>query len=62
MTLSSATTPGLSVPGGNVNKGVLCIPQSSNITEASLSDFLVSYQRNSLGECNPFAEMQFKLM
>ena len=38
MTLSAATTPGLSWPESNGNEGVLHIPQSSNITEASPSD------------------------
>ena len=28
----SATIPGQSEPGSNGNEGVLCIPQSSNIT------------------------------
>ena len=41
-TLSGATTPGQSEPGSNSNKGVLRIPQSSNITGASPSDCLVS--------------------
>ena len=39
-TLSGATTPAQSGPGNNGNKGVLCIPQSSSITEASTSDCL----------------------
>ena len=41
-TLLDATTPGQSGTGSNGNKGVLCIPQSSNITGALPSDF-VSY-------------------
>ena len=57
-TLSGATTSGQSGPGSNGNKGVLCIPQSSSITGASTSDFLVSYLGHSLGELYPFAEMQ----
>ena len=42
-TLSFATTRGQSGPGSNGNERVLCIPQSSSITGASLSDCLVSY-------------------
>ena len=42
-TLSGATTPGQSGPGSDGNKGVLCIPQSSSITEASPSNCFVSY-------------------
>ena len=34
MTLLGATTPGHSGPGGDDNKDVLRIPQSSSITEA----------------------------
>ena len=49
-TLSGATTSGQSGPGSNGNKGVLCIPQSSNITGASPSDCLVSYPGHVLGE------------
>ena len=48
-TLSGATTPGHSGPGSDGNEGVLCIPQSSSITETSLSDCLVSYPGHSLG-------------
>ena len=40
----------LSGPGSDGNEGVLCIPQSSSITGASLSDCLVSYPGHSLGE------------
>ena len=50
-TLSGATTPGQGGPGSNGNDGVLCIPQSSSVTRASLSDYLMSYPRHS-------AEMQ----
>ena len=42
-TLSGATRPGQSGPGSDGNEGVLRIPQSSSITEASPSDCLVSY-------------------
>ena len=44
MTLSGATTPGQSRPGSNGIEEVLCIPQRSNITEASPFDCFVSYQ------------------
>ena len=47
-TLSGATTPAQSGPWSNANEGVLCIPQSSRITEASLSDCLMLYPRHSL--------------
>ena len=43
MNLSGATIWGQSVPGSNANERVLRIPQSSRITEASSSDFLVPY-------------------
>ena len=42
MTLSGATFPGQSGPGSNGNGDILCIPQSSSITGASLSDCLIS--------------------
>ena len=48
--LSGATTPGQSGPGSDSNEGVLHIPQSFNITEASPSDCLVSHAGHSLGE------------
>ena len=57
-TLSGVTTPNQSGPGGDGNDGALRIPQSSNITEASPSDCLVSYPRHSLGVSYPSAEMQ----
>ena len=47
--LSSATTPSQSGAGNDGNEGVLRIPQSSSITEASSSDCLVSYRGDSLG-------------
>ena len=40
-TLSGATDPGQSGPGIDGNEGVLCIPQSSSITESLLSECLV---------------------
>ena len=42
------TNSGQSGPGIDGNKGVLCIPQSSSITEASPADCLVSYQNTLL--------------
>ena len=56
--LSNATTPGQSGPGSDGNKRVIYIPQSSNITEASPSDCLVSYQGYTLGESYPSVEKQ----
>ena len=44
---SGATTLGQSGHGSNVNEGVLCIPQSSIITGALLSDCLVSHSGHS---------------
>ena len=58
MTLSGATAPGQSEPMSDGNEGVLRIPQSSSIIEASPSDCLVSYLVHLLGECYPSAEMQ----
>ena len=57
-TLLSATTPSRSGPGSDGNEGVLCILQSSSITEASPSDCLVSYAGHLLGESYPSAETQ----
>ena len=47
-TLSGPTTPGQSEPGSNGNKGVLWIPQSSSMREASPSDYFMSYPGQSL--------------
>ena len=47
-TLSGATIPGQIGPGSDSNEGVLRIPQSSSIIEASTSDYLVSYPELSL--------------
>ena len=58
MTLSGTTTPGQSGPGSDDNEGVLCIPQSANITGASPSDCLMSYPGHSLGESYPSVEIQ----
>ena len=57
-TLSGATTPDQSGHGGNGNEEVLRIPQSSCITEASLSDCLMSYPGHLLWESYLSAEMQ----
>ena len=46
-------------PGSDGNKGVLCVPQSSSITETSLSDCLESYPGHSLeGGSYPYAEVK----
>ena len=57
-TLSSAITQGQSGPGSNGNKEVLCIPQNSSITGASLLDYLLSYSGHTLEESYPSAGMQ----
>ena len=57
-TLLGATTLGQNGPGSNGSKGVLHIPQSSSITEASLLDPLESCQGHSLEESYPSTEMQ----
>ena len=57
-TLSGATTPGQSGPGSEVNDGVLCIPQSSNITGTSPSDCFVSYPGHLLRRGYSSAEVQ----
>ena len=56
--LSGATILGQSEPGGNGNEEVLCIPQSSSITEVLPSDCLVSYLGHSLQNSYPSLEMQ----
>ena len=43
--LSGPTTPVQSGPGSNDTYGVLCIPQSSNIIGALISDCLMPYYR-----------------
>ena len=45
-------------PKSDGNKGVFHIPQSSSITGASPSDYLVSYPGHSLGESYLSTEMQ----
>ena len=57
-TPSGATTPGQSEPRSDGNEGVLRIPQSSSITEASPSDYLVLYPKHSLGESYSSGKMQ----
>ena len=52
-TLSGDTSPGLSGPRSDGNKGVICIPQSSSKTGASPSDYLVSYTGHSLRQSYP---------
>ena len=56
MILFGATTQ--SRPGSDGNEGVLRIPQSSRITEASPLDYLVSYLGHLLGEFYLTAETQ----
>ena len=56
--LSNATTPSQSEPGSDGDKGVLHILQSSNITEASPLDCLMSYPGHLLRESYSSAEMQ----
>ena len=56
--VDSTTTPSQSGPGSDSNKGTLCIPQSSSITESSPSDWLASYPGHLLGESYSTAEMQ----
>ena len=57
---SISTYQGHSGPGSNGNEGVLCIPQSSSITKASLSDCLVLYPGHTfeVGYSYASAEMQ----
>ena len=57
-TLPGATTPGQSCPGNDGNEGVLCIPQSSSITETLPSACLVSLAGYSLGRSYSSPEKQ----
>ena len=57
-TLSGASTLGQSGPESDVNEGVLCIPQSSSITEDSPSDCFMLYPGHSLEGSYPSAEKQ----
>ena len=61
-TLSSATIPGLSRPGSDVNDRVLCIPQSSSITGSSPSDCLMSYLGHSLRGGESYASVEIQSM
>ena len=58
-TLSDGTTPGHCGPRSYGNEEVLCLPQSSSITEASPSNCLVSYPGHSLGKSYPSTDMQW---
>ena len=58
MPLSDTTTSGLSRPENDSNKGILRIPQSSSISEASPPDCFVSYPGNSLRYSYPSAELE----
>ena len=49
MTLSGATSLGMTGHGSDGNKGVLRIPQSSSITGTSPSDYLLSYTGQTFG-------------
>ena len=60
--LSGATTPGLSEPGSDGNKGVLCIPQSFNITETSTSDCFVSYPGYTLQGGTPLQKCSWCIL
>ena len=57
-TLSGTTSPCQSGAGSDVSEGVLCIAKSFSITEASLSDCLVSYPEHSVVKSYPSTEMQ----
>ena len=54
--LQGATIPGQNGPKSDVQEGVLNIPQSSSVTEASPSDGLMSYLGH-LGGSYPSTEM-----
>ena len=47
--LSGTTTPSQSQPESDGSEGVLCVPQSSNVTGVSPSDCLMSYQDTCWG-------------
>ena len=57
-TLSGSTIPSQSGFGSDGNEGVLCIPQSSDITGTSPSDCLVSYPGHLLGGSYPSEKVQ----
>ena len=56
--LSGATISDQSGFGSHHDKGALCIPQTSSITNTSLSDCFVSYLRHYSGKSYPTAETQ----
>ena len=58
-TLSGATAPGQSGPGGDDNEGVLRIPQSFSITGITPSDCLVLYPGRTLEGVLPFCRSVF---
>ena len=64
-TLSGATTPGLSGPGSDGSKGVLCIPLSSSITGALPSDCLAEvhflFTQLNLKPQKKFQKIQFSI-
>ena len=53
-TISGATIPSQSGPGRDVNKGILCIPESSSISRSSPSRTLIGFGEVS----HSSAEMQ----
>ena len=53
-----ATTSVHNGPGSNGSEGVVRIPQSSSITEATPPDCFVSYPGHSLVESDPSVEIQ----
>ena len=55
--LSGSTTPDQSGAGSNGNEEILCIPKRSNISGASPSEFLVSYQVQLLCGVLPFLQL-----
>ena len=57
-TLPGDTTLGQGGPWSDGNKGILCMSQSSSISEASPWDCLVPYAGRSLGESYASAEVQ----
>ena len=57
-TLSGATTLGQIRSGSNGNEEVLCIPQSSSITEPSPSNGLLPYPGHSFGKSYSSAKTQ----
>ena len=54
-TLSNTTSLVQSGPESDANEGVLHIPQSSSMTRASPSDYLMSYGEHSFGRRGPYS-------